>query len=153
MLILRSFLNSIAAIGFVTFSDLVLVDCFASFVWRYNSPVSSHSRLHLHNDDDIDLNVEDNPTIDPNRYSLSHVRYGDVVDALEPIYPKEDLSKRNAMSRKDGYWQFIESGEDPPKYLTYGEFDMLFFAELLDRAHFHFYESSTVEDGKENPLD
>ena len=162
---IKSFHNSIATtIGLVVILVKALpYHCFASFhLWGVSTTrttgIGHHHRtdsipskpLHYfhhppqknYNNDkdvDVDLNVEDNPTIDPNRVSLSQVRYGDVMEALEFIYPKQDLSKRNAISRKDGYWQFIESGQEQPTFLTDGEFDILFFAELLDRAHDHYY--------------
>jgi len=47
--------------------------------------------------------------------------------------------ERNGMSRSDGYWAYIREGQEPPQSLTYGEFDIFFFAELLDRAHYHYY--------------
>jgi hypothetical protein len=50
------------------------------------------------------------------------------------LYPPTDLEKRNATSRSDGYLPFINNGQEPPKQYTYGEFDLYFFAELLDRA-------------------
>jgi hypothetical protein len=77
---------------------------------------------------------EDNPNADPDEHSRSGVRYGSVLDSLNILYPPTDLEKRNAVSRSDGYWPFINTGQDPPKQLTYGEFDLFFFAQLLDRA-------------------
>ncbi len=80
----------------------------------------------------------DNPSIDPNTKSISDVTYGSVLAGLDQIYPPNELSKRNAISRTDGYWSFIEAGEEPPKQYTYGEFDLLFFAELLDKSFTYF---------------
>ena len=154
---INSFHDLIATIGLVVWIKFVPSHCFASLALGFSigrrnfnnfSPkLYSHPKDNLGND--VDLKVEDNPTIDPNTVSLSRVCYGDVLDALETIYPKQDLSKRNAISRKDGYWQFIESGEEPPKFLTYGEFDLLFFAQLLDRAHFHYSEANPGDEKKD----
>lgn len=52
---------------------------------------------------------------------------------------------RNAASRADGYWTFISEGKEPPPDFTYGEFDLEFFAYLLDRSHYHYYSSSSVK--------
>ncbi|GFH46037.1 hypothetical protein CTEN210_02511 [Chaetoceros tenuissimus] len=82
---------------------------------------------------------EDNPDIDPNTKSkLSGVVYGDVLNALHDFYPPQELSQRNAISRSDGYWKFVAKGVEPPKHYTYGEFDFLFFAEILDKCNEHY---------------
>lgn len=86
---------------------------------------------------------EENPNADPQRKSISGVRYADVLDGVHFLYPPEKLEDRNAESRSDGYWPFIQNGEDPPQQFTYGEFDFYFFAELLDRACQHYYEGRT----------
>jgi hypothetical protein len=39
-----------------------------------------------------------------------------------------------ALSRQDGYWPYISTGEEPPPELVYGEFDVGFFGTILDRA-------------------
>lgn len=77
---------------------------------------------------------EENPTANPNVASLSGVRYASVLAGLNELYPPDDLEDRNAASRADGYWPYVNDGRDPPAELTYGEFDFYFFAELLDRA-------------------
>jgi len=77
---------------------------------------------------------EESPYADPNRKSLSGVTYSTVLEGLHVIYPPSELEKRNAASRSDGYWPFIQEGKEPPEQLTYGEFDFYFFAELLDKA-------------------
>ncbi len=95
-----------------------------------------------HEDDNseiLNLIPQDNPTISPNKKSISGVTYGDVLSGLNGIYPPEELSQRNAISRKDGYWTFIEDGLPPPSQYTYGEFDFLFFAELMDIANAHYH--------------
>ena len=78
---------------------------------------------------------EENPYIDPTQKSISGVTYGDVLLGLNELYPPEELSKRNAVSRTDGYWEYVKREKQPPKHFTYGEYDILFFAELLDKAY------------------
>lgn len=99
-----------------------------------------------------ELLEEENPEANFDRQSLSGVRYGSVFDSLSVLYPPTDLEKRNAVSRSDGYWPYINSGEEPPKQFTYGEFDLYFFAELLDRALDYYNENQHVKstnwDGK-----
>lgn len=81
-------------------------------------------------------------SVDPNRVSSSGVRFGDVQDGLNKLYPDEDLSSRNALSRTDGYWSYISKGEEPDQGLTYGEFDLLFFADLIEKGlQMHIAES------------
>lgn len=87
----------------------------------------------------VTLLPEENPTGDPTKKSKSGVTYANVLDGLHQLYPPSDLAKRNAASRTDGYWPFIQKGQDPPQQLTYGEFDFYFFAELLDRAQELYY--------------
>ena len=65
---------------------------------------------------------------------MSGVLYRDVVNALQALYPPDTLEERNAVSRTDGYWPYIQKGDDPPLQYTYGEFDVIFFAQLLDRV-------------------
>ena len=66
--------------------------------------------------------------------SSHHSRENNILSCLSFLYPPEGLSDRNAISRTDGYWKFISVGEEPPQTLTYGEFDFLFFADLLDKV-------------------
>jgi len=111
----------------------------------YNEPTRDQFLPRAYNDDDKEeLIEEENPEADKERWSLSGVRYGSVFDSLNILYPPTDLEKRNAVSRSDGYWPFINSGEEPPKQFTYGEFDLYFFAELLDRAFDYYNESQDV---------
>jgi len=58
-------------------------------------------------------------TVEP-QTSLSGVSYEDVQTELERLYPSEGIDQRNALSRTDGYWKFIQRGEDPPMQFTYG---------------------------------
>jgi SAM-dependent methyltransferase len=54
-----------------------------------------------------------------------------VFEALDFLYDSSLLEERNALSRTDGYWPYVESNRDPPREYTYGEFDLSFFAHLL----------------------
>lgn len=79
------------------------------------------------------------PIEDPNAKlatkSLAGVSYQDVLQGLDGLYPPTDYSQRNQISREGGYWPFIKGGEEPPRELTYGEFDLPFFAEIIDKAN------------------
>lgn len=86
------------------------------------------SRLHA-------LIPEENPNANPETRSISGVRFASVLSGMDKLFSPQDLDRRNALSRTDGYWPYIQKGEDPPQQFTYGEFDFYFFAELLDRAH------------------
>ena len=48
---------------------------------------------------------ETNPNFDPNTQSLSLVPYSLVISGINALYPPNELSKRNAASRTDGYWK------------------------------------------------
>lgn len=87
------------------------------------------------------LVAEENPHADVNAKSVSGVRYSSVLSGLNKIFSPQELEKRNALSRRDGYWPFLHRGDDPPEEVTYGEFDFYFFADLLDRAHALYRES------------
>lgn len=80
--------------------------------------------------------VED-PQANPSQQSAAGVTYSRVLQGIHTLYPPADLQMRNAASRTDGYWTFVQKGEQPPKSLNYGEFDFYFFASLLDRALTH----------------
>ena len=77
---------------------------------------------------------ETNPYANSEAISVSGVKYQNVFHGLLTLYPPKNLDERNAMSRTDAYWPYIQKGLDPPSELTYGEFDFYFFAQLLDRA-------------------
>jgi len=91
---------------------------------------------------------DENQTIDPNKASLSGTTYGDVLSGLNMLYPPDEMSSRNAMSRTDGYWKYISKGEEPPSTLVYGEFDFLTFSDLLDKSVAYYNESIENQDGK-----
>jgi SAM-dependent methyltransferase len=57
-----------------------------------------------------------------------------LLEALERFYPSDGLDSRIAVSRKDGYWPYIQKGEDPPQQYVYGEFDIDFFSQVLVRS-------------------
>ena len=90
------------------------------------------------NDDVSILIPEPNPQADRDAVSLAGVPYQKVLSGLVSLFPPQDLSLRNAASRRDGYWEFISKGEEPPQQFTYGEFDFYFFGELLDRARYYY---------------
>ena len=81
---------------------------------------------------------EPNPQADRDAMSLAGVPCKQVLSGLMSLFPPKDLSFRNAASRKDGYWEYISKGEEPPKQFTYGEFDFHFFSQLLDRARYYY---------------
>lgn len=89
---------------------------------------------------------EENPNYNPDATSLSGVRYGLVQKGIDDLYPPKELSSRNAKSRTDGYWKYVERGETPPLEYTYGEFDLLFFGDLLDRAWEYYQNTSSTDD-------
>ena len=75
-------------------------------------------------------------------YSKSGVSYRDVMDGIDILFPPTALEQRTALSRKDGYWPYIHKGDDPPQAFVYGEYDVGFLAQLLDRAQ----ELSTAQE-------
>jgi len=84
---------------------------------------------------------EENPNFDPEATSTAGVPYGPVLRGLHRIFPPEALDRRNALSRSDGYWPYIQRGDEPPPHTTYGEFDFYFFAQLLDGVLDYFYNA------------
>ena len=80
------------------------------------------------------LQPQSNPFANPDTMSSSGVKYQNVFDGLTILYPPNGLDQRNAMSRTDAYWPYVQKGIPPPEELIYGEFDFYFFAQLLDRA-------------------
>jgi hypothetical protein len=107
---------------------------------RVDSGESNLSRLHNQ------LIPQENPNANLESISKSGVRYQSVLAGLHRLIPPDELEQRNAVSRTDGYWPFVRTGEEPPLQLTYGEFDFYFFAELLDRAWEHYCDSSKDKD-------
>ena len=65
---------------------------------------------------------------------LNLERYQTVISGLNNLYPPNEVSNRTSISRSDGYWTYLEDGKEPPQHLTYGEFDFLFFAQLLEKS-------------------
>lgn len=64
----------------------------------------------------------------------SKTDYQSLVNAIDQIFPPQGLDQRIALSRKDGYWPFVSTGDDPPKEFVYGEFDIAFFNKAVERA-------------------
>lgn len=116
------------------------------------SPISARIKLKLHQRplknqvEEECLIPEENPNYNPDAKSLSGVRYGLVKRGIDELYPPTELSSRNAKSRTDGYWKYVERGEKPPLEFTYGEFDLLFFGELLDRAWEYYIHNDVSTD-------
>jgi Histone methylation protein DOT1 len=57
-----------------------------------------------------------------------------VDQLLHELYPPSKLAGRNALSRTDGYWRYVQQGLAPPASLTYGEFDLYALVQLLEEA-------------------
>jgi hypothetical protein len=91
----------------------------------------------------------ENPNANLERISKSGVRYQSVLKGLHKLIPPDELEQRHAVSRTDGYWPFVRTGETPPIQNTYGEFDFYFFAELLDRAWEHYCDSPSPSQDKD----
>lgn len=81
--------------------------------------------------------IADNVKVEPTSLKSDEVP-GEVQRVLrvmeEYLYPPERLEERIATSRKDGYWPFIRDGHDPPSEFVYGEFDLWFFYQVLQKA-------------------
>lgn len=60
--------------------------------------------------------------------------YDAILESIDEVFPPNLLNQRIALSRKDGYWPFISTGEDPPQEFVYGEFDVEFFCHAIDKA-------------------
>lgn len=102
-----------------------------------SSPTKASSRLHASS-----LVPEHNPIADQlqDTKSLSGVRFGSVLAGINKLFPPTQLEQRNALSRTDGYWPYVQDGKEAPKQHTYGEYDFYFFGQLLDRAHEIFFD-------------
>jgi Histone methylation protein DOT1 len=62
------------------------------------------------------------------------VDVANVDHLLNELYPPSQLAGRNALSRTDGYWRYMQQGLAPPASLTYGEFDLYGLAQVLEEA-------------------
>ena len=96
----------------------------------------------------LPLIPEENPQANIHQTSKSNVSYQTCYRGLNQLYPPQDLSKRNAASRSDGYWLYMKEGEAPPQHLTYGEFDFFFFAQLLDKALYYYHSDNDNKGGR-----
>jgi hypothetical protein len=94
---------------------------------------------------------EENPFATPATVSSSGVVLGEVHDQLEQYYPTAQWQQRNAVSRTDGYWPYLQQGRDPPAANTYGEFDFYSFAQLLEVAIQELPSLEEDEDGGKAP--
>ena len=65
----------------------------------------SWSTNNVKEEEECLLLPETNPNFDPNTQSLSSVPYSLVISGINALYPPNELSKRNAASRSDGYWK------------------------------------------------
>ena len=86
-----------------------------------------------------------NSTVDVKSKLPPYTPLRPVLDGLNILYPPTDLEKRNAISRTDGYWTYINNGDEPPLEYTYGEFDFYFFADLLDKANDYYNRYNACE--------
>eukprot|EP00980_Cylindrotheca_fusiformis_P007500 scaffold1559_cov114-Cylindrotheca_fusiformis.AAC.5 len=64
-----------------------------------------------------------------------------IVESINEMFPPHTLEERIALSRKDGYWPYISTGEEPPKELIYGEFDVDFFINVVEYVLHHLYDN------------
>lgn len=64
-------------------------------------------------------------------------RYASKLSSINALYPESGaagLEARMATSRKDGYWAYVARKEEPPLEFTYGEWDMMTFTSVIERA-------------------
>ena len=109
-----------------------------------------HQLQHQHEDgskeEECILLPKSNPNFNQSQTSLSNILYSSVISGINILYPPMELSNRNAISRTDGYWKYIKEGDEPPLEFTYGEFDIDFFGNLLDKAwEYYIDEGGSVE--------
>ena len=92
---------------------------------------------------------EQNPYANPHQVSSAGRSYGQVLQYIHSLFPPERLEERNAASRTDGYWPYIQAGDTPPQEFVYGEFDFYFFAQLMDRAlpYYHHHNDNDDNNG------
>lgn len=111
-----------------------ITDCFVSAPNKQRSPAHQWHQGQIHA---AGIQIpETNPFANTTAVSrVSGIQFSKVLEGLDVLYPPSLLEERNAQSRRDAYWPYIYKGKDPPKSLTYGEFDFYFFGELLDMAH------------------
>ena len=109
------------------------------FTWAFSSQSLQifHSTLYSKN---LDVTENDNRINEECEYkNEEYDKHVEIVEkGLNNIYPPFELEERNSLSRKDGYWKYINRGENPPEFATYGEFDIPFFYKLLELSATHF---------------
>ena len=71
---------------------------------QLNSAINTTNNVKKEEEECL-LLPETNPNLDPNTQSLSSVPYSLVISGINALYPPNELSKRNAASRTDGYWK------------------------------------------------
>jgi hypothetical protein len=104
----------------------------------WKTPIYSSSSFEAYDSHELTVETEN----DVNSISKNGIKYHDVWEGIELLYPTQELDQRNAVSRTDGYWRYIQNGiMEPPIDLTYGEFDFYFFAQLLDHS-LQFYHTN-----------
>lgn len=121
-------------------SDVVVFDKLPHRRRQHNLQQKSLQQEKNSRGEEFLLLPEMNPNFDSNATSLSGVLYSQVISGIDALYPPYEINLRNARSRTDGYWKYVERGEKPPQELTYGEFDIDFFGILLDISWEHFLE-------------
>lgn len=99
-----------------------------------NQSIYDQTVINKNNSDDSMNNHDTNHVNDSKISSPSSIlSYNQVKDIIEYHYPTKLIEERNAMSRTDGYWPFIQKGISiPPKQYTYGEYDFDFFTTILN---------------------
>jgi len=60
-----------------------------------------------------------------------------VSTEVDAIFPPDGIESRNAASRTDGYWRYVQRNDDPPLEFTYGEFPINSFHKVLQTAMSH----------------
>ena len=96
---------------------------------------------------------KENPYASPDTVSAAGRPYGEVLKGIHALFPPQLLEQRNALSRAEGYWPYIQSGKQPPpKQFTYGEFDFYFLAQLLDTTvlQYNNHENNGKNDDNNN---
>lgn len=127
---------TIVILNFISFLPSFSLQVYAFSFLQYTQHTRK-ARQHATTDTDEELCWDNVP---PMKLNSSEVLISKVEAGLDILYPPTDLEKRNAISRTDGYWSYVNQGKQPPKELAYGEFEIPFFAELLDRAAGYYHE-------------
>ncbi|GMH63646.1 hypothetical protein TL16_g03769 [Triparma laevis f. inornata] len=65
---------------------------------------------------------------------------------IDSIFPPDDVESRNSISRKDGYWRYVQTNKPPPLEYTYGEFELSAFLRVVDCALSHLPPQKPQQD-------